>query len=379
MTNRTQSESMNENWFKDFPSPKEELKNQIIDGPSFLSLSFTDPQWLVKNYIPMGGLTMLASAPGNWKTWLTLLLIKAVTSGTKWMNQFDTIQGNVLLINEEDVPRNLQNRMKKLDISGEKLFILSRKGVIIDDPSILSQIKEIKKENNIKLIIIDNLALVQEKEENSSVEVSKLWKNLRGLTEDGCALLTVHHFRKKDPKAKLSVDNILLKEMARGSNAHIANQDSFLAIDPLMDERDGSNAFVVYNPKNREVESQKPFKVIVKKPIQDTPVFEFAGLFESTLTAIDKTMDLIMDSLASGKPMTIKQFVDAGCGIEKTIRTAISIFKSQHKVIEKKAFEFGLNENKKTKAYILNSDQEQSSLNQALNELDQERLDKLEF
>lgn len=348
------------------PYEQEPFLNQLTiqekylpqDGKSFLSLQFEQPKWLIDHYLPLGGLTMLASTPGNWKTWLTLTIILAVSRGSNWLDKFSTIQGNILLINEEDIPSELQLRMKKLGITGENLFILSRKGLNIDDPYFLSSIEDLKKKNNIKLIIIDNLALVQEREENSSVEVSKLWKRLRSLTTDSCSILSLHHFRKRDPKFKISIDNIMLKEMPRGSSAHIAAQDSFLAIDPLPDERDGSKAFVVYQAKCRSAKEQDPIKVLVKDQ-DNSIIFSFAGLFDKALTALEKTMDLVMESLSNGKPMTVKMLETAGCGIDKTIRQALGVFKSQQKIIEKKAFEFGLtNENKRTLAYILPFEQE---------------------
>lgn len=330
-----------------------------IDGKSFISLHFTDPQWLIDSYIPSNGLTMLAATSGSWKTWVTLLITKAITTGTKFLDKYQALQGSVLLINEEDVPRNFQERMKMLDISGENLQIMSRKGFKISDPFMFKRIQEIKKEHNIKLIIIDHLALVQESEENSSQENTKDWQALRSLTIDGCSILTVHHFRKRDQRFKSSsVDITLQKEMVRGSSAHVANQDSLISIEPLQDEADGTSAFVLSQPKCRDAKAQEPLKILVKIVDHISALFTSAGKYDSTITAVEKAMSSILEAMfKEDRFFLVDELTKMGFGSDKTVRLAISALRKRGELIEKKAKELDLSTDSRVKAYRINNEE----------------------
>lgn len=345
------------NFIDDLREEAEELINlQPISGKDFMSLQFTDPKWLIEGYLLVGGLTMLASPPGAWKTWLSFLITKSITTGEKFLNKFSSIQGNVLLINEENIPRELQERMQTLGMDGSNFFLLSRKNFRIDDRGMLERIQQLKKDLDLKLIIIDNLSLVHSAEENNAKEITQIWKALRSLTLDGCSVLTLHHYRKKNPNARPSTDNIIIQEMVRGSYSHISNQDSVITIEPLPNEENGDRAFLLQHPKVRGAKEQDTYKILVKMQGDLIKSFDFMGKYDSTLSSIQKLSEMIVDILfKEDRWMTVKDFLTFQIGKEPIIRKALKSLTLKNIILEKNAFDFSLATDKRTKVYRLSS------------------------
>ena len=91
------------------PISNDEIKDKTTWTVAELyDTDFPDPDWLVKDLIPTG-LISLAGHPKIGKSWMALQLAAAVASGGKFMDQ-DVTQGNVLYIAFEDPAKRLKMR-----------------------------------------------------------------------------------------------------------------------------------------------------------------------------------------------------------------------------------------------------------------------------
>lgn len=80
---------------------------------ALLAARFPEPKWAVPNLIPMG-LTVLAGPPKVGKSWLTLGLAVAITTGGKALDYQAVVRGPVLYLALEDSEIRLQNRLEDL-------------------------------------------------------------------------------------------------------------------------------------------------------------------------------------------------------------------------------------------------------------------------
>ena len=126
-----------------------------------LSTPVEDVEWLVDRLIPVGSLTALSGMPGYFKTWVALHIAKSVSSGESLFGHFDTIKGNVLLVDEEDHKNFLQIRFNTLQVDpGSKIYLWIMEGFKADNASHMDQLKRFVQDHEIKLISFDSLVRI---------------------------------------------------------------------------------------------------------------------------------------------------------------------------------------------------------------------------
>jgi len=82
-----------------------------------MAKEFPEQVYLVDRLVPDAGFTIFSGAPGSYKTFALLELARCVASGQPFLGYFETHQANVLLIDEENGERLLQQRMRLMDIA----------------------------------------------------------------------------------------------------------------------------------------------------------------------------------------------------------------------------------------------------------------------
>ena len=155
--------------------------------------------YYVEDILPQG-LTILCSAPKMGKSLLALDLCLAITTGNKFLG-FNTEKATCLYLALEDGYNRLKNRMNKLlnDKQAPDNLIYTINCNDLNN-GFLNQLQQIlKKEPNIKVIIIDTLAVVRNESKTNSAYAHD-YKELRQLknfadSHDLCMIL-IHHTRK---------------------------------------------------------------------------------------------------------------------------------------------------------------------------------------
>lgn len=156
-------------------------------------------RWILDGYVAEGDLVLLAGKPKLGKSWWTMALAVAMANGTEQFIGAKCEGGKVLYFDEENpedvsydrIIRALNHREHK------NLRYILNGGLRLDThPELLKQEVAMWQP---KLTIIDSLAAVQMKEENSRSEMGEI---LRGVlkplaVETGSAILLIHHHDKQ--------------------------------------------------------------------------------------------------------------------------------------------------------------------------------------
>lgn len=162
-----------------------------------MAKDFPEQMYLVDRLVPDAGFTIFSGAPRSYKTFVLLELARCVASGQPFLGHFNTQQANVLLIDEENGERLLQQRIGLLGIDKDlPIFYTPTMGFTLTDESVESAIKKCD-ENGIGLVIIDSLIRVHGAEENSAKEMATVSRQLRKFTENGIAIIVTQHHRKQ--------------------------------------------------------------------------------------------------------------------------------------------------------------------------------------
>jgi len=229
-----------------------------------LRAEYKPTEWLVDGLLPRPGIGLIAGIPGIGKTWLTLSLSLAVATGRSWLNRFQTHQGRVLLILEEEGRSAVVERLDLLygglglpQKAGDNLPIdlLIQQGVslVAQDGGLGSELQRHVREVQPALIVLDPFRRVHGLDENNSGAMSHLFNLLHQLTqlftEQPCSLLLIHHLRKRSEHLEDGLERL------RGSTDIAASVDSVLEVSGQF------GSLVIKHPKSKRGPSLGKFLV----------------------------------------------------------------------------------------------------------------------
>ncbi len=213
--------------------------------------------WIVEGLFPMESISILSGDPGNFKTWITMDLARSIAQGVSFLGKFETIQGAVLFIDEENSERVVQARYKKMDIIQDEelpIYYLNRIGFKIDDKEDLNNVIDFVKEKDIKLVIIDSLVRIHSGDENTSQTMSKVMRCFQEIVKAGASVISTHHHRKGPAGSNPSL-------ALRGSSDILAGVDCHIIITHAKEE----NRLYFKQPKLRTDEPVDDFSVSIIK------------------------------------------------------------------------------------------------------------------
>lgn len=155
--------------------------------------------WILDEYLPAGGLVLLAGKPKEGKTTLSYELAVSVAQGSTFLGR-QTRKGAVLILALEEHARDVGIRLRNLGgtTTLENLYV--HVGPSAPTASVLAEITSFAQEHGVCLIIVDTLATFWRIEnENDAAEMTKAVKPLLQLArESGACVLLVHHARKAE-------------------------------------------------------------------------------------------------------------------------------------------------------------------------------------
>jgi predicted ATP-dependent serine protease len=173
---------------------------------------------------------------------------------------FAASQGSVLIIDEENSERLLQERVFKLGALADlPIYFSNSPGFVLNDDNVEAALRNCKT-HDIKLVIIDSLVRVHASDENSAGDMSGVFKQLKRFTANDITVLVTHHNRKP------GANNGSISNEMRGSSDILASVDCHIGL------RRKSNSLTLYQAKNRYAEELEPFEVNV---VTDDESFKF--------------------------------------------------------------------------------------------------------
>jgi hypothetical protein len=301
-----------------------------IGKPLTLTLSelmqkeFPPVNWIVRNFIPNGGSAVLSGSPGSYKSFFALYIALKVARGEPLFDKYETDQGNVLIVDKENIPSLIQLRCGLFGVKNEPVHFL-QKDFFIDDNNLVNEICIFIKDNNIKLVIFDSLIRIYKgRDENSANDMAAVFETLHKFQKAGAAVLIIHHNRKTSIFGRN-----LASESIRGSSDILAAADSHISV------KSNEQGVEVSQTKLRQALPFKPFKFRV---VSDDSHIEFIyeGELEEEKQRIEQAKEAILTILNNGEKSRTEIIGSLkGEFGEKIINSALRSFTSEQIQVRK--------------------------------------------
>lgn len=263
--------------------------------------SFPKARYTLEPFFEQGTVNMISAPPNSWKSWLMFLCAIHISNGSELFTKFPTEQSKVMIVNEEDSFRSIQDRFKILQITDTSLPIFFRvaNGSKLENKFINSLLEELK-EKQINVVIFDSLRSMHEADENDSTAMQKILDQMKKIAREGITVIFTHHHRKKGMFEKSST-----AESSRGSSAINAAISGHLSLDE--EERETGLYLVIRHLKSKAGEKLPAFEVKINKS-EGRVEFHYDGEFKASEKKLKQTKDQIMDILNDGKWKSKKVF-----------------------------------------------------------------------
>ncbi len=253
---------------------------QLITIEDLMQKSFPPQKWQVDKLIPEAAITIFSGAPASCKTWITLHTAISVASGEPLFKEFATKQSGVLIIDEENSQRLVQERLFMLGALADlPIYFSPQPGFVLSNETVAETLIECET-RDIKVIIIDSLVRIHASDENSSGEMAAVFKQLRKFTAQDITLILTHHNRKPGVNAESGLNAM------RGSSDIPASIDSHIAISRRKD------SLVVHQTKNRYAPELEKFEVQVSADDNS-----FRLIYEGEVNISDKKRQMLKDTI----------------------------------------------------------------------------------
>lgn len=276
---------------------------------------FPEAKYIIKPFFEEGGLNMVSAPPNTWKSWLLFFLTRHIVTGEMVWDKFRVQKCKVMIVNEEDSCRLIQDRFNLLSIEDESLEIYFHimEGIKMNEETTDNLIAELK-ENNIKVIIFDSLRALHNLDENDSKQMQGLMDLFKKFNREDITVIFTHHHRKKAFGEKNDG-----AESARGSSAISAALYGHISLDE--EERDNGTFIVIHHLKSKFGEKEKPveFKVIREGGRID---FKYEGNYKDQEKKKLETKEAILKDLKPMEWKSINDFVELGVASINIVRDA---------------------------------------------------------
>jgi AAA domain len=250
---------------------------------------FLPIQWVAKDLIPLGCLGAITGESNAYKSFMTLVLSQAVATGTPYLGHFSTPAGKVLVVDEENSRRMIEQRFKNMGIEAhDDIVFLSHTGLQIDREAHRTKLLQYIEALKPRLIIMDSMVRLHGRDENSATEMRQVMKALGSLVAPERSVVFIHHHKKEQGFARKS-----------GSGSLRGSTDIFNALDfHLAIERRGEQ-LVVRMLKLRVKQELPPFKVMLNCGENESINFSYLGTDTSHEENIEELKESIVGTLVS--------------------------------------------------------------------------------
>ncbi|MFA5925603.1 MAG: AAA family ATPase [Parcubacteria group bacterium] len=313
---------------------KEHLKDtfKAISLNQLYSMEFPASKWVIEKLIPHESITIISGAPASFKSWLILRMALDIAKGESLLGQFKCEKYKVLIIDEENHLRLVQDRLKRLGAEDNlPIFFLSQKGFLVSKKGMIENVLEICGQEEIDVIFIDSLVRISKAEENDASQMSEVFRGIKQFCQNGKTVIITHHERKEGAVKGTAQARL------RGSSDIQASVDCHLA---LRRDKNDKTKLVVEQAKLRTDEEAESFEVAVQK-VEGKTEFSFLGMYSKDKSKMETAKEIIQSVLEEEQDgLCRKEIFQRVREIEnindKSIREAIEYLLSEKIILEKK-------------------------------------------
>lgn len=290
--------------------------NPTISFSLLMSQEFPKARYTLEPFFESGTVNMVSAPPNTWKSWLLFYFAAHIADGSLVLGKFPTEKANVMIVNEEDSFRAIQDRFNLLSITNKDLPIFFRvaQGAKLEKAFIETILEECK-EKKITCVMFDSLRSMHEGNENDSTEMQIVLDKLKSLSREGITVIFTHHHRKKSMFSK--GDDA---EASRGSSAINAAISGHVSLEE--EERDSGSFLILRHLKSKAGEKLAPIEIKIEKSM-DKIVFVYDGEYKNGEKKLVASKDAIMFALKPGEWKTANDFITLDIASKNVIRAAL--------------------------------------------------------
>ncbi len=336
------------------------IKHPLITFGGLMTTEFPKARYVLEPFFEAGTVNMVSAPPNTWKSWLLFAMSSSIAEGQMFLNKFPTEKCNLLIVNEEDSCRAIQDRFRLLGITNNDLNIWFRvaQGSKLEENYVKVIIEECK-ERMIGCVMFDSLRSMHEGNENDSTEMQIVLDKLKAISREGITVIFTHHHRKKSMFSK--GDDA---EASRGSSAINAAISGHISLEE--ETRDSGTYLILRHLKSKAGEKLEPVEIKIIKEMGKVE-FNYEGEFKSGEGKLRSAKDAIMFSMKPGDFKTVNDFYLLEIAGKNVVRVAMNTLVEEGvliSMIRKEARDRGLvpltGGNPKEKLYSLPSDEEEA-------------------
>ena len=297
---------------------RETIPKKLLSLGDLLSTEYPAARFILDPYFEANAVNMVSAPPNTWKSWLFFALASSVASGSQLWDHFDTEQHKVMIVNEEDSPRSVQDRFKMLGITNKELPIYFHiaQGLKIDKKFVENIVKEMQ-DNQIDVLMLDSLRSMHEAEENDSTAMQVILDHLKAIARNNITVIFTHHHRKRN-----ALEKNQSADASRGSSAINAAISGHISLDE--EKRENGTFLIVHHLKSKVSAKLDPVEVRISKAnLTGLMMFEYQGTFKAADKKIETAKKVIIDTIKTGGWMTINDFVAMEIASESIVRTGL--------------------------------------------------------
>ncbi len=276
----------------------EDFRGDIMSIGKVQKMHFDPINYVVKGLLPIG-LTILAGRPKVGKSFLSLDLAYAVSTGRKFMGKFKTTKATTLTISCEESKRIINSRTKDMPAFPDNALMINKAPIV--GKGFSTFIRKVKKNYpNLKLVIVDTVIHILPPNKSNNNEYSFLYPILSEIHnlahELSVAIVMTYHLKKANAMTQGGnvFDEIL------GSTVFQGASDCLIVIKRKPDEKEGQFYFTgrevkggvfdaIFHKKKWEFDGITP---IGKGNDNDMIIAKVIGNDSLTFTAIAKKTGL---------------------------------------------------------------------------------------
>ena len=287
-----------------------------VSFASLMSQEFPVARYAVNPFFEAGTLNMVSAPPNTWKSWMLFYMALHIAGGTKALDHFETEQSGVLIVNEEDSHRAVQDRFNILSATDHELPIYFRiaSGAKLTRKFVDEIIEECQV-RNIKVVMFDSLRSMHEAEENDSTAMQQVMDMLKYISRAEITVIFTHHHRKKSAFNK--GDDA---EASRGSSAINAAISGHISLEE--EERADGLYLILRHLKSKAGEKIAPCEIKIVKEGGKVS-FVYGGEFKSGEGKVIQAKNAIMFTVKPGEVKTVNDFVALEVAGKNVLRAAL--------------------------------------------------------
>lgn len=253
-----------------------EPKYNLIWDDDLATHEIEEKEWLIDGLIPRSGIGVWTGRRATFKTFVVMSSAYCVSSGEKFLGQYETKKGKVIYLDKENGVSIMKERSRLIKTGlglkdSKEIGFICYSDLKIDKAMHLLAIRELIEKEKPSLLVIDTYRRAISFDENSARDVSQLFvEGLKPIIEKyyPLTIILIHHDRKSSGHGDAM-------EEIRGSS-DLANYCDFI----LKNERKGEN-IVLNQLKNRNAPELKPISIQVDTDETDFIRFTSTGEFIS--------------------------------------------------------------------------------------------------